>query len=234
MDAAKVVHGVGSAQMPRIRHRSLIDPPTAVARHHHRYDASVSDSGNCDRIDDWFGLHDGPIPVGDVYDWALRPDCGAVVLFSGTVRDHAEGRPGVDHLTYEAYDEQVGPRLAAIAAEVRRRWPEVGRIAMLHRTGRLEITESSVVVAVSAPHRPEAFIAARYAIDALKETAPIWKHEVWDGGEDWGTGASVVTEPHQVQASRSETRQPETRQSERRQSGASHFVDTRTDGAHGS
>jgi len=196
MDAARDAHGVGSAQMPRIQYRSARHPPTAVARYHHRYDALVSDSPNRDQLDDWLGLHDGPIPVGEVYDWALRPECGAVVLFSGTVRDHAEGRPGVDHLTYEAYEEQVGPRFGAIAAEVRRRWPEVGRIAMLHRTGRLEITESSVVVAVSSPHRPEAFVAARFAIDALKETAPIWKHEVWDGGEDWGIAEKQMDGAH--------------------------------------
>ena len=76
-----------------------------------------------------------------VYDWAVRPDCGAVVLFSGTVRDHAEGRAGVTHLEYEAYEEQVVPRLAAIAAETRRRWPTIGRIALLHRTGPLAIGE---------------------------------------------------------------------------------------------
>ena len=74
----------------------------------------------------------------------MRPDCGAVVLFSGTVRDHAEGRDGVEHLTYEAYEEAVVPRLAAIAAEARQRWPMIGRLALLHRTGRLELGESSV------------------------------------------------------------------------------------------
>ena len=139
---------------------------------------------------DWLGLYDGPLPIGEIYEWVLRADCGAVVLFSGTVRDHAEGRFGVEHLTYEAYDEQVEPRLRAIAQEVRTRWPMVGRLVLLHRTGRLELTESSVVAAVSAPHRPEAFDAARFAIDALKLSAPIWKHEVWAQGADWGTGAN--------------------------------------------
>ena len=105
------------------------------------------------RGDDWLALTSDPLPVGDVYDWAVRPDCGAVVLFSGTVRDHAEGRDGVDHLVYEAYGEAVEPRLAEIAAEARRRWPTLGRIALLHRTGRLELGESSVLVVVSTPHR---------------------------------------------------------------------------------
>jgi len=142
--------------------------------------------------DDWLALTDGALPVEMVYAWAVRADCGAVVVFSGTVRDHAEGRPGVQHLTYEAYAEAVGPRLQAIAAEARTRWPMLGRLALLHRTGRLEVGESSVLAVVSAPHRPEAFDAARYAIDALKASVPIWKHEVWSEGSSWGTDATPI------------------------------------------
>ena len=142
--------------------------------------------------DDWFGVSDTELPIGVAYDWAIRPSCGAVVLFSGTIRDHADGRSGVEHLTYEAYEERVVPRFAEIGVELRRRWPDTGRVALLHRLGRLEIGESSVIAVVSAPHRAEAFDAARYAIDALKESAPIWKHEVWADGADWGTGAHDV------------------------------------------
>ena len=142
----------------------------------------------------WLALTTSPLPVAEIYEWSVRPDCGAVVLFSGTVRDHAEGRPGVAHLTYEAYEEHVVPRLAAIASEIRHRWPTVGRIALLHRTGRLDLGTSSVVVSVSAAHRGEAFDAARYGIDTLKETVPIWKHEAWEGGEDWGLDAHEITE----------------------------------------
>ena len=116
----------------------------------------------------WLGLTDQDLPVAGAYEWALRPQCGAVVLFSGTVRDHAEGRTDVQHLTYEAYDEQVVPVFESIVRELRTRWPDTGRVVLLHRTGRLEIQESSVIAVVSAPHRPEAFEAARYAIDALK------------------------------------------------------------------
>lgn len=148
--------------------------------------------------DDWFGLTASELPIGGAYEWAVRPSCGAVVLFSGTIRDHAEGRHGVEHLTYEAYEEQVVPRFAEIGAELRRRWPDTGRVALLHRTGRLEIGESSVVAVVSAPHRAEAFEAARYAIDALKESAPIWKHEVWADGADWGTGSHDIRDPRAV------------------------------------
>jgi molybdopterin synthase catalytic subunit len=149
-------------------------------------------------VDDWFALTSEPLPVGVAYDWAVHPRCGAVVVFSGTIRDHADGRDGVEHLTYEAYEDHVVPRFAEIGAELRRRWPDTGRVALLHRVGRLGIGESSVVAVVSAPHRAEAFAAARYAIDALKESAPIWKHEVWADGADWGTGAHDVRDPRAV------------------------------------
>jgi molybdopterin synthase catalytic subunit len=155
-----------------------------------------------ERGDEWLGLFDGSLPIGEIHDWVVRPDCGAVVIFSGTVRDHAEGRAGVTALTYEAYEEQAVRACQKIAAEVRVRWPMTGRIVLLHRTGRLELTESSVVAAVSTPHRPEAFDAARFAIDALKAAAPIWKREEWTGGEDWGTGAHPITEPAQLDQAR--------------------------------
>jgi molybdopterin synthase catalytic subunit len=144
--------------------------------------------------DDWLLLTDQPLPVGSAHDWAVRPQCGAVVVFTGTVRDHADGREGVTSLEYEAYDDQVVPRFASIAAEVRTRWPETGRVALLHRIGVLALTDVSVVVAISAPHRGEAFAAAKFAIDTLKEVAPIWKRETWQEGSDWGTRAQDVTE----------------------------------------
>lgn len=144
--------------------------------------------------DDWLALTTDELPVADAYTWAVRPGCGAVVLFSGTVRDHAEGRNGVTHLDYEAYDEQVLPRLSAIAAEMRHRWPALGRVAIMHRVGRIDLGESSVIVVVSSPHRPDAFEAARFAIDTLKASAPIWKRESWEGGEGWGTGVHDVTD----------------------------------------
>lgn len=149
-------------------------------------------------VDEWFALTGSELPIGAAYEWAVRADCGAVVLFSGTIRDHSDGRSGVEHLTYEAYDEHVVSRFAEIGAELRRRWPDTGRIALLHRSGRLLVGESSVVAVVSAPHRAEAFEAARFAIDALKESAPIWKHEVWADGADWGTGAHDLRDPRSV------------------------------------
>ena len=148
--------------------------------------------------DDWFAIGEAPLEVGRLYDWAVRPDCGAVVLFSGTVRDNAEGRSDVESLTYEAFEERVVAVFGDIAQETRRCWPDVGRIVLLHRLGRLTLSESSVLAVVSAPHRPEAFAAARYAIDALKSSAPIWKKEHWEGGEEWGTGAQSIVPPNSV------------------------------------
>ena len=151
-------------------------------------------------VDTWLLLTEDPLPVGAAADWVVQPDCGAVVVFSGTARDHAAGRKGVDQLEYEAYEEKVVARFDAIAGEIRARWPDVGRIALLHRVGVVNIAESSVVVAVSSPHRPAAFEAARFGIDSLKATAPIWKRERWADGESWGLDAQPVTKPGSVQA----------------------------------
>jgi molybdopterin synthase catalytic subunit len=126
-----------------------------------------------------------PLPVADVLSWVSRPDCGAVVTFCGTVRDHSEGRPGVSSLEYEAYTEQVEPRLASVATQARARWADIGKLALLHRVGRLELGEISVVVTVSTPHRAEAFEAARFCIDTLKTSVPIWKRETWSDGSEW-------------------------------------------------
>jgi molybdopterin synthase catalytic subunit len=142
--------------------------------------------------DTWVALSPRPLPLGTVADWAVLPRCGAVVLFTGTVRDHAEGHPGVSSLEYEAYTGQVEPRLAAIADGARRRWSGLGRIALLHRTGLLGVGDASVAVAVSAAHRAEAFEAARFCIDAVKVHVPIWKRETWDGGTAWVGGADVA------------------------------------------
>ena len=114
-------------------------------------------------------------------------------MFLGVVRDHSEGRDGVRGLTYEAYEEEAVATLAAVAAEARRRsGRSIERVALLHRIGDLALSEASVAVVVSSPHRAEAFEAARFCIDTLKETVPIWKREHWEGGSDWGTVASPV------------------------------------------
>jgi molybdopterin synthase catalytic subunit len=144
--------------------------------------------------DVWVALTTVELSLEKAANWVTRPDCGAVVVFAGTVRDHAEGRPGVSELEYEAYASQVEPRLEAVATEARLRWPGVGRLVLWHRTGVLAVTECSVIVAASATHRDDAFDAARYCIDTLKHTVPIWKRERWAGGNDWGLDAHEVAE----------------------------------------
>lgn len=138
-------------------------------------------------IDDdrWLALSPSPLDLDAVHAWVVLPRCGAVVVFTGTARDHAAHRQGVTHLVYEAYTEQVVPHLHDLVAQARRRWPTLGRIAAHHRTGEVAVGQAAVVVAVSAPHRDEAFEAARFLIDEIKATLPIWKRERWPGGDEW-------------------------------------------------
>lgn len=113
-----------------------------------------------------------------------RSDCGAVVTFLGTVREMTDGKVTVA-LDYEAYPGMAEKKMAEIESETRRRWP-IGEIVVVHRLGHLELGEISVAVAVSCPHRHQAFDACRYAIDRLKEIVPIWKKENWaDGRTEW-------------------------------------------------
>ena len=113
-----------------------------------------------------------------------RNDCGAVVTFLGTVREMTDGRQTVA-LDYEAYSGMAESMMAEVEAETRRRGP-VGDMMIVHRLGHLELGDVSVAVAVSCPHRAQAFDACRYAIDRLKEVVPIWKKENWaDGSTEW-------------------------------------------------
>ncbi|MCP3981976.1 MAG: molybdenum cofactor biosynthesis protein MoaE [bacterium] len=112
---------------------------------------------------------------------------GAVALFVGAVRDHNEGR-SVTRLEYQAYSEMALPEMEKIESETLERFP-VTRVAIVHRTGTLAVGEASVAVAVSSPHRGDAFDACRHAIDTLKKTVPIWKKEFFEGGETWIEGS---------------------------------------------
>ena len=118
-----------------------------------------------------------------------RPEAGAVVLFSGIVRDNNLGRR-VEHLEYDAYPPLAERTLADIAEEVRASW-NLTEVAIHHRIGRLEIGEASLLVAVSAPHRAEAFEACHHCVDRVKQIVPVWKKEVWEGGESWIEGTPV-------------------------------------------
>ena len=115
-----------------------------------------------------------------------HPSVGGIVTFQGVVRDNNKGKR-VRYLEYEAYTEMAEREMAAIAAEVTRRW-NTDRFVLVHRIGRLEIGECSVVVIVACDHRAEAFEACRYAIDTLKADVPIWKKEVAEDGEEWIEG----------------------------------------------
>jgi molybdopterin synthase catalytic subunit len=125
-----------------------------------------------------------PIDYAALTDSVCRPHCGGVVLFLGTVRD-LTGEQVTMALDYEAYSEMAEKKLAQVESETRARWP-VGEIALVHRLGHLPVGEVSVAVAVSCPHRAEAFEACRYAIDRLKQIVPVWKKENWsDGSTEW-------------------------------------------------
>ena len=134
----------------------------------------------------WIGLVDETLPVAAAQAWATTSDCGAVVAFTGTVRDHSEDRDGVQSLTYEAYEGRAEEQIAAVVAEARATWPAIRRVAVLHRVGTLSVGEAAVLVVVASGHRPEAFVAAAFCIDEVKARVPIWKREVWADGEDWG------------------------------------------------
>ena len=149
----------------------------------------------------WCALSAAPLDGSTLSAWVVRPDCGASVVFTGTARDHAPGRRGVTRLEYEAYEEQVLPRLEALAAELRSRWPAVGRVALHHRVGEVPVSEAAVVVAVASPHRDEAFESARWAIDRLKATVPIWKKEHHEQGAHWGVGAHDIEDGSAATAS---------------------------------
>ena len=130
-----------------------------------------------------FKIVDGPIDEIALEDEVRTDADGAVIVFRGVARRQSRGREVV-HLEYEAYPEMAEKVMAQIAEEMRSRWP-ITRVAIVHRTGVLQIGQASVVIAVSAPHRGEAFAAAQYAIDRLKEIVPIWKKEVWSDGSQW-------------------------------------------------
>lgn len=130
-----------------------------------------------------FLVTDRPLSIDDAYRAVLREDCGAVCVFVGTVRNANEGKD-VRAIDYSAFREMAEKEFAKIAEEASEKWP-LGRWYIAHRVGRLVPPEASVVIAVSAPHRAEAFEACRFGIERLKKMAPIWKEEFYDSGKAW-------------------------------------------------
>jgi MoaE-MoaD fusion protein len=130
-----------------------------------------------------FRISSEPLELERVVAEAASDDAGAVATFVGTVRRRSRDRDVV-HLEYEAFEEMAEPMLARLADELTAKHG-LSKVAIHHRIGRVEIGEPSVVIAVSAPHRAAALDACREAIDTLKETIPLWKKEVYVGGEEW-------------------------------------------------
>ncbi len=129
-----------------------------------------------------------PIDAMSLTGSLVRPEDGAAVTFNGTVRNQSLGRTTL-YLEYEGYEPMALRKMREIGEAIRQKW-EVGRIGMIHRLGRIEIGESSVLIVVTAPHRGSAFEACRFAIDTLKKTVPIWKKEYFADGEVWVEGES--------------------------------------------
>jgi molybdopterin synthase catalytic subunit len=134
--------------------------------------------------EDIFEITREPIDKQGLEQRLLTGVSGAMVTFDGVVRNQTAGRP-VTSLQYDAYVPMAIKEMSRIGDEVRERWPEVDRIGIIHRFGELKISESSVVIVITSPHRRVAFEACHYAIDRLKQTVPIWKKEVFEDGEEW-------------------------------------------------
>ena len=130
-----------------------------------------------------FRVTEEPLSLAAVVDEVADESAGAVATFLGTVRRESRGRT-VLYLEYEAYAEMAEDVMAQLAAELEQRY-DLWAIAIHHRVGRVEIGEASVIIAVSAPHRQDALAACKDAIDTLKQTVPLWKKEVYEGGEEW-------------------------------------------------
>ncbi|HCF29220.1 MAG TPA: molybdopterin synthase [Cyanobacteria bacterium UBA11049] len=145
----------------------------------------LSTTSNQKQTGDHFAITFAPLSLEEVYALADHPGNGAISLMSGMVRNQTDGK-SVVALEYQAYEPMAVKVFEQIAADIRAQWPAINRVVIHHRTGRLEIGEISVLVAVGCPHRSEAFAACKYAIDTLKHNAPIWKKEHWeDGSSSW-------------------------------------------------
>ncbi len=148
--------------------------------------------GRAEPVEGLFEVTPEPLDPQRLTDAVRKDESGAVALFLGVVRDNSRGRR-VLYLEYDAYPEMATRVMRRIAEEALGRWP-LTDVAMQHRTGRLEIGETSLLIAVSSPHRKEALEACHHLVDRFKESVPIWKKEVWEGGEVWIEGEPVVGE----------------------------------------
>lgn len=141
-----------------------------------------------------FAIVEGPIDIAGTISGSMRPDCGAVAVFIGATREDETDAARVKYLEYEAYRPMAESKLEEISDEISNRW-EVRQVSIVHRLGRVDPGEASVVIVVSAPRRGPAFEAIRYAIERIKEIVPIWKREVWSDGYVW-VGSQIGTRLH--------------------------------------
>jgi molybdopterin synthase catalytic subunit len=155
----------------------------------------VSPGGHPGALEDVWCLVDERLPdAGVASRWAVRSSTGAVVSFAGTVRDYAPGHHDVTGITYQAYDSEALRRLDEIARRAKQCWDDVDRVALWHRTGHVALGEESVLAVVSAAHRPAAFDAARFCVDVLKMSVPVWKLEHDSAGTGWSeTGHDALS-----------------------------------------
>ncbi|WP_301107199.1 molybdenum cofactor biosynthesis protein MoaE [Sporosarcina sp.] len=130
-----------------------------------------------------YEITDQPIDPQVYSEFVLHPAAGAVTVFTGHVREWTHGVRTL-YLAYEAYVPMAEKKLAEIGAEMEEKWPGV-KVSMAHRIGELKISDIAVVIAVSFPHRKQAYEANEYAIERIKEVVPIWKKEIWEDGEEW-------------------------------------------------
>jgi molybdopterin synthase catalytic subunit len=130
-----------------------------------------------------FAITKEPISIEEVVKKVIRPEAGAVTTFIGTVREFTNGKRTL-FLQYEAYVSMAEKKLAQIGEEIQEKWPDA-QVAITHRIGKLDISDIAVVIAVSTPHRKDAYEANQYAIERIKQIVPIWKKEHWENGEEW-------------------------------------------------
>ena len=141
---------------------------------------------------EWVAVSAQRLHPDELSDWVTRPDCGAVVTFCGTARTTSTLPHEIIELEYDTDVGLAESRIRRVSAAARERWPVVRAIAIHHRIGAVPVREPAVVVAVSSPHRREAFEAAQFCIDAVKRTVPMWKREVWQDGSAWSQEAQDI------------------------------------------
>lgn len=152
----------------------------------------IENTGDDKTVRDFFELTTDVLDVGAIARRVVLPECGATVTLDGYVREWTRGRKTL-YLVYEAYPEMALREMQRLGREAHERF-EIAHLGIVHRTGRLEIGETSVVISVGAPHRRAAFEACEWAIRELKRTVPIWKKEIYEDGETWVEGESVPEE----------------------------------------